>query len=652
MKKFFKIVGFILAPILLLVLYFVIAGAPSPPGVESTGVKRVSWTTVYDIVNFESQLPEKDSFVEWLPSGEGLVLKRTNKTSRRSYHTYSLSQNQVVKLNTLTRRASNLCFINDDQVIYNIDPDGSEKLRIVMANLVEGTYDTIVSDGARNLLGSFNANENILAYTSNKRNNTNSDLILLNLESKEQKIIESNGRYIGGNWSRDGQYMTLWDYTSNEETKLLYYSLKEQKLMKVDSINEAYFGDAVWGPSNKHIFYVSNKLTDFSNLYQFNVETGEEKNLTSDLDYDVKTVAISHEGTLAIRMNEFGINSIFLSKLKDSTNWGGFEKINLENSSFGRFNFHPSKELLGISRTSTASMESQVVIYDLDKSEFKEVDLVGLQKPIPLPAPKSVFYPTFDSGDSLGLGKDIQVFIFEPNDNKSGKPYPVLVDIHGGPELQSAVTSQYIYDFYLRNKGFVLIKPNIRGSSGYGKRFASLDNDTLRNNAILDVGYLLDWIETQPLYDKDKIFLMGSSYGGYAVLSTAAQYPTKIAGVVDLFGITNFVTFLNNTADFRKASRKGEYGDPDDPKVSAYLDKVSPLKMVDNITCPVLIYHGTNDPRVPVSESKEFVDNLKSRGVEVGYIEAFNEGHDLDAPLTELYVLAAGISFLEELASN
>ena len=230
MKKLFKILGIILIPVPLVIIYLAITGAPAPPDVEATGVGRVSWTTVYDIISFGSELPERDAFVEWFPSGDSLILKRTNQNSRRAYHTVSPTEGKVHKLESLTRKASNLTFISEQELLYNIDTDGTERHKIIRANVSGGSYDTIASNDARNLLGSYHPHKNLLAYGSNLRNGKETDLVILDMTTGNETVLKSDGRYVSGNWSRDGDRLLFWDYTSNSETKLYYYSLQRGQI--------------------------------------------------------------------------------------------------------------------------------------------------------------------------------------------------------------------------------------------------------------------------------------------------------------------------------------------------------------------------------------------------------------------------------------
>ncbi|MFM7823198.1 MAG: alpha/beta hydrolase family protein, partial [Bacteroidota bacterium] len=223
-------------------------------------------------------------------------------------------------------------------------------------------------------------------------------------------------------------------------------------------------------------------------------------------------------------------------------------------------------------------------------------------------------------------GLEISGFLYRPNSKFTGKR-PVIINIHGGPEGQSRPGFQGRNNYFLEELGVALIYPNVRGSTGYGKKFVALDNGFLRENSVKDIGALLDWIATQPDLDKDRIMVTGGSYGGYMSLAVSVMYADKIRCAIDVVGISNFVTFLKNTEDYRRDLRRVEYGDERDPKMNAFLEKISPNNNASSITKPLFIVQGGNDPRVPRTEAEQMFNTLNGAGKTVWYLEAKDEGH-------------------------
>ena len=207
-------------------------------------------------------------------------------------------------------------------------------------------------------------------------------------------------------------------------------------------------------------------------------------------------------------------------------------------------------------------------------------------------------------------------------------PHPAIILLHGGPETQFRPTFDPWIQYLVNERGFVVIAPNIRGSAGYGKTFLALDNGLLRDDAVKDLGALIVWAGLQGNIDAKHVAIAGASYGGYLALAGLVNYGDRLMGGVDFAGINDFISYLTNTAPYRKDRRRAEFGDERDPEMRAYLRRISPLTNADRILKPLLVVHGRNDPRVPVSESDQIVNRLRSRGGEVWFLQAKDEGHD------------------------
>ena len=226
----------------------------------------------------------------------------------------------------------------------------------------------------------------------------------------------------------------------------------------------------------------------------------------------------------------------------------------------------------------------------------------------------------------------------------------LVIDIHGGPEAQYRPHWDPFIQFLVNELGYAVIAPNVRGSSGYGRSFERLDDGVLRTDAVRDIGSLLFWIGLQPAFDREHVTVMGGSYGGYLALASLADYSDRLRGGIDFSGISNFVTFLSNTAPNRRDWRREEYGDERDPKMRDFLNRISPLSNVTQIRRPLLVIQGLNDPRVPPSESQQMAYRIRSKGGEVWYLAAKNEGHGFRRKANrDVYYLTAAM-FLNKLA--
>jgi dipeptidyl aminopeptidase/acylaminoacyl peptidase len=225
----------------------------------------------------------------------------------------------------------------------------------------------------------------------------------------------------------------------------------------------------------------------------------------------------------------------------------------------------------------------------------------------------------------------------------------VLISLHGGPESQFRPGFDPWIQFVVNELGFAVIAPNVRGSTGYGKSFMALDNGTLREDAVKDVGALLVWVGLQTTLDPKHVVVSGGSYGGYLSLATMVNYGDRLSGGVDVSGIGDFVSFLTNTAPYRQNQRRAEYGDERDLEMRSFLRRISPLTNAERINKPLLVVHGKNDPRVPVSEAEQIVNKLRAKGREVWYLLAADEGHGYRKKQNRDAYYAAFAEFLEML---
>jgi dipeptidyl aminopeptidase/acylaminoacyl peptidase len=240
----------------------------------------------------------------------------------------------------------------------------------------------------------------------------------------------------------------------------------------------------------------------------------------------------------------------------------------------------------------------------------------------------------------------ISAYLYRP---RGPGPHPVLIDIHGGPESQARAAWNPFVQFLVNELGYAVITPNVRGSSGYGKTFLKLDNGVLREDAVKDIGSLIVWLGLQPMFDREHVVVMGDSYGGYMALASLAAYGDRLKGGVDEVGISNFVSYLENTAPYRRDLRRAEYGDERDPKMRAFLNQISPVNKVALIRRPLLVVEGMNDPRVPPMESQQIVWRMRSKGAEVWYLAAKDEGHGFRKKANEDVYLETVAMFLNKL---
>ena len=257
-----------------------------------------------------------------------------------------------------------------------------------------------------------------------------------------------------------------------------------------------------------------------------------------------------------------------------------------------------------------------------------------------LPEQQIVRWKSFD-------GRTISGMLSLPPARFTGRR-PVLMVVHGGPEGQAKVGWRGRWNHLVEQMGVALFEPNVRGSSGYGKTFLDLDNGRLREDSVKDMGTAIDWMATHPRLDARRVLVYGGSYGGYMALAASTVLADRIAGASSAVGISNFVSFLENTESYRRDLRRAEYGDERDPAMRAFLLSISPLAHVAKINKPLMVAQGKNDPRVPWTESEQIVRSLQQRGTPVWYLLADNEGHGFARRENADFHFATMLKFVED----
>ena len=341
-----------------------------------------------------------------------------------------------------------------------------------------------------------------------------------------------------------------------------------------------------------------------------------KKRVVAEHDWDVQAMALSPDGsTIAYTTNEGGISEIYII---DAATGERLPGPDLPVGLIGGIRFSPDGERIGFTHSSAAS-PGDAWTYELASRElvrWTESEVGGLDTSSFSP-PELVRFESFD-------GLEVPAFVHRP---EGEGPHPVIISIHGGPESQARPGFSSTYQYWVRELGAAVIVPNVRGSAGYGNDYVNLDNVRLRENSVRDIGALLDWIAEQPDLDADRVVVYGGSYGGYMVLASMVHYSDRLAGGINIVGISNFVTFLENTAGYRQDLRRAEYGDERDPEVREFLESISPANHAHRITAPLFIIQGANDPRVPLSEAEQILAAVREAGGDPWYLVAMDEGH-------------------------
>lgn len=516
----------------------------------------------------------------------------------------------------------------DGEVIaFTMDAKGNENAQVFILNPKNGEYKMLTDGISRNGSPVWSEDGEKIAYRSNKRNGASNDVWITSVDdkNKSEMILESQDGTSWGaiDWSNDNKKILIQNYISVSNSKIYSIDVESKTKSLIIGSNDKKSVNIGLNFDNddKGIFFITNEFSDYRNLAYKNIQTGQVTLITNDIRWNVDSFVLSKDGSrAAFSINENGFSSLYLME----TSSYKFNKVkNIPIGLVSGIEFNRQSTSLGLS-INTYQSPSDAYTLELKKDPLQYGDLVkwteseiGGLDTTKFVKPKFFSYETFD-------GLNIPAFIYK---KKSEKPLPVIIYIHGGPESQSRPRFSSTFQQWIDKLGVAVITPNVRGSNGYGKNFLELDNGFKREDSVKDIGSLINWIEKQPDLDASKIAVYGGSYGGYMVLASAVFYSDKLKAAVDVVGISNFVTFLKNTKDYRRDLRRVEYGDERDPKMRDFLEEISPNNNVEKIKVPMFVIQGQNDPRVPVTEAEQIVDALRNSNKQVWYMNALNEGH-------------------------
>ncbi len=523
---------------------------------------------------------------------------------------------------------------NGSKMAFTMDAGGSEFSQIFLLD-PEGVEDAVMlTDGeSRNGAVVWDRSGQWIAYQSTRRNGASNDIWMMDVNKPETAgiVLESpDGTWWGGaDFSADNQKLLVVNYVGNMDSRVHLLDLKtgDMRMLAGDPEKGGANLAMAFDREGTGFFYLTDQNGEFQQLAWQSLEEGAgPEYITADIPWHIEGGALSEDRTrAAFTVNENGFSRLYLLD-PESREYIAVEGI--PTGLVGSMEFSPDGRTLGMTlNTSQTPSDSFTLELGDTALEYGEMTRwtyseVGRLDTDSFVIPELVSYPTFDSGK--GGPDSIPAWVYKP---EGEGPHPVVIVIHGGPEAQARPSFSSTYQMWVQKLGAAVVRPNVRGSDGYGKNYMSLDNGFKREDSVKDIGALLDWIATQPDLDENRVAVYGGSYGGYMVLASAVHYSDRLKAAVDVVGISNFVTFLENTQSYRRDLRRVEYGDERDPAMRKHLEAISPLNHVEKINVPMFVVQGQNDPRVPVTEAEQIVNALRANGQPVWYMNALNEGH-------------------------
>ncbi len=418
-----------------------------------------------------------------------------------------------------------------------------------------------------------------------------------------------NGRYVLYNKLRGESDNPLW---------ITDLQTEESYRIPMDDVVSAET-EPVWKGSSEGFYYLSDRESDFIGVWYHDMVSGKEEKIYS-YSWDAYSLSVSSDDKyLAVLVNEAGYSKVHVYDMEIG------EEINLPEIPQGVISYYQNTEWSSedhrmLFTLAMGTLPECIWMLDVDNQSLKQ-----LTHPVLVPEDKRCMVnPVLCSYRSFD-GLEVPYWLYVPA-GKQAKELSVLIEIHGGPEGQEMPG---FHDFiqYLVSEGIAVVAPNVRGSTGYGKVYTHLDDVEKRLDSVKDVEYLVKHLVSEGIAHRDRIAVSGTSYGGFMTLSCASRNPDLWACAVDTVGMYDLVTFLENTADYRRAHRESEYGTLANDR--ELLKRVSPSSKIKDIVCPIMIIQGRNDPRVPVTEAEQAVEALRGLNREVEYLCYDDEGHGI-----------------------
>lgn len=498
------------------------------------------------------------------------------------------------------------------RILFGMDEGGNERQQLWTfdahgeAARLTGALQSIHEPGCLSKSGDY------VLFRSNARDESTFDVVGMNLDGGGEGMwLENGGQVTPVDMHPDGERALVVLLNGNLDSDLLLVSRDGAVQNLTEHHGEQWINGAVFDDKGTGVWIASNLDREFVALMHLDLESGEME-VVVDTDWDVELFKVAPDGnTAVVATNEDGVSKAMIVTFDGSTEP---VEIDVPEGVIDTFSWAPdgSQVVFGFSSVEHPSV---IMAASLDGS-VQTIAEAASDVPKTF-APETIRYTSFD-------GLEIPAFFFKP---EGDGPFPVLVDIHGGPESQRRLNyspSGPVLQ-YLTSLGMAVLSLNVRGSTGYGKDYSHLDDKGKRLDAVKDVEYAVKWLRERDDVDGNRIAVYGRSYGGFMTLASLVFYPDLWAAGVDMVGIANFVSFLERTGPWRRKHREAEYGELANDR--EMLEHISPLTHIDNIRVPLMVVHGKHDPRVPLFEAEQVVEAVRGKGLEVELLVFDNEGH-------------------------
>ena len=534
-----------------------------------------------------------------------------------------------------------------DELVFGMDEGGDERTQLFRLD-GDGETVTPLTDrpDAIHYWGGWNSDGSKFAFASNRRDESVFDVYVQGRDERgddAELVHEGDGWLSAVGWSPDDRYLAVREAHSSFDNDVYVLDLETGDFDHVTPHEgDVRYSQINWGPDGDALYLTTDEDADTKYLARLDLDARDLDVVEDGGDWNVEMVRVDEDtGRLLVGRNVDGYAELTLGELTGPTDYRELSTPEIPGGVVGGGSFDDDAERVAV--TVTGSTENaNVYVLDVETGEaerWTDASTAGLPKSS-FVEPELVHYETFD-------GREIPAFFSTPDADETSKRdgTPVIVDIHGGPESQRRPSFRATKQYYL-NRGYAVFEPNVRGSAGYGTAYTHLDDVEKRMDSVADLKAGVEWLHERPAVDPDRIVALGGSYGGFMVLAALTEYPELWAAGIDVVGIANFVTFLENTGDWRREHREAEYGSLADDR--EFLESISPTNNIENIRAPLLVLHGANDPRVPVGEAEQIAETAAEQGVPVEKLIFEDEGHGFTKLENRIEAYTTVAAFLDE----
>jgi dipeptidyl aminopeptidase/acylaminoacyl peptidase len=529
-------------------------------------------------------------------------------------------------------------------IAFGKDAGADEHDQLFRLDTGDGTIEQLTDrPDAIHSWGGWSPSGDRIAFTANRHDPANFDVYVMDVSDRGDRespdsgaeptlVYEGDGRIGVADWGSDGDRLLVGKaHASSDEDLYVVDPATGDGRHVTPHEGHVRYRHPSFGPDGDAIYCASDVHADTTELVRIDLETLETETIDSgdpasdDGDWSIDEFELDAEtGRLAYARNVDGYSELYVGRFVSPTDVD-VAAVDLPDGVVSGLTIGPAGNRAAMTVSATELNYSIYVVdlNDVGKSGIPEAErwTVPSSGGIPLDRyhePDLIRYETFDD-------REIPAFFTLPEDYEEGET-PVIVDIHGGPHHQRRPSwRDRPFRQYFLDAGYAIFEPNVRGSSGYGREYAALDDVEKRMDSVRDVAAGVEWLRDRPAIDGESIVCYGRSYGGFMVLASITEYPDLWAAAVDFVGIANWVTFLENTGDYRRSHREAEYGSLEEDR--EFLESISPIHEVDRIECPLFVQHGENDPRVPVEEARQIAAAVEEQGVPVETCLFEDEGH-------------------------